>query len=66
MSVPCIHVTTTDGSVYGVAAHTLLEAKTMVQERLTGEGNPAHPERAVRVARWDAAYGTVLWYTGPE
>lgn len=76
---PCYHVETTDGQVYGAAAHGKREAKTMVQERLTREwdetpiGDEGHetpttpapaPTTAEKVAMWEADYGTVLHY-GP-
>lgn len=63
---PCYHVDASNGMTYGVAAHTGREAKSFLQERLASESDlDARPVRAVRVATWDAAYGTVLCY-GPS
>ena len=61
-NLPCFHVTTTTGRVYGVAATGKRDAMARTQERLTGEGADDRPAAAVRVATWDAPYGTVLAY----
>lgn len=61
--LPCYHVMTTNGSLYGVAATTQREALQMTQDRLTSEDSNDKPWRAMRVDTWDADYGTVLQYS---
>jgi hypothetical protein len=61
-SLPCFHVTTTRGEVYGVAAQTQQEARQMTQDRLRREGSTDRPGKAERVGSWGAEYGTVLHY----
>lgn len=60
--LPCYHVTTLDGRVYGVTAHTKREAKQMTQDRLLDEGSMDAPATAELIGTWDAPYGTVLAY----
>jgi len=62
-ALPCWHVTTARGHVYGVAATTRTDALSMTQARLTGEGSGDRPVKAERVATWVADYGTVLCYS---
>lgn len=64
-SLPCWHVETAHGALYGVAALTLRDALQMTQDRLTGERSPDLPKRGQRVGTWRTAYGTVLCYRGP-
>lgn len=61
-TVPCYHVTTARGEVYGVAATTQWDALALTSERLRSEDSDDAVRRAVRVGTWDAPYGTVLHY----
>lgn len=61
-TLPCYHVTTAAGEVYGVAATSVRDALQMTQDRLAGEGSSDLPKGARKVGRWAASYGTVLHY----
>lgn len=61
-TIPCYHVTTVRGEVYGVAATSVRDALQMTQDRLAGEGSDDLPKGARKVGRWVASYGTVLHY----
>jgi hypothetical protein len=63
MNLPCYHVTTAQGHIYGVTAQGAVEAKLLTQLRLTREGQGDTPVRAQNVGTWDADYGTVLCYS---
>lgn len=60
--LPCFHVATAHGHLYGVAATTRTDALSMTQARLTGEDSGDRPVKAELVSTWIADYGTVLCY----
>lgn len=61
-TMPCYHVTTNSGEVYGAAAPNATDARAMVAARLRDEGSDDWPARAARVGMWTTPYGTVLHY----
>jgi hypothetical protein len=61
-TLPCYHVTASNGLVYGVAAHGKTEAREFLARRLREDGEGAQPLTATKVATWEADYGTVLCY----
>lgn len=62
-SLPCYHVTASNGLIYGVSAHSKREAFGILQDRLlTEDDGGARPLHAERVGTWDAPYGTTLCY----
>lgn len=60
--VPCFHVTTTAGDVYGVAATCKRDAIAYTDERLARDESTDRPASADRVGSWKADIGTVLAY----
>lgn len=62
----CYHVNATNDLTYGVAAGSVTEAKTLLQQRLDTEDPDHRPIKAKSVGTWDAAYGTVLCYGDTE
>lgn len=58
----CYHVTTNRGNTYGVAATSVRDAMTFLQDRLNDEGSKDLPVKATNTGSCSWAYGTVMAY----